>query len=292
MASALTQSLSKDGQTTPTNNITLGGFKLTNVADGQSSTDAATYGQTLHTTGNQSLSGNLVLSGDLTVTGAVIFSQGAINVETLGVNSVASIASLTVPKAANINALTVGSAATINALTVSSTTALNKLAVSSTTALNTLTTTGAAALATASVASSLIVGAPSGVASAGWINVSGGVKINGTSVSTGVVSSSPAAISLSNSNAFAHGLGTIPNAFGAVIIAGGSPELGYPAGSYVNVSDFQNGAANSRAVSVMADATNVTITWSSSAPFLLSRSTFSAAAIDVSKWTVALWASR
>lgn len=43
MASALTQSLSKDGQTTPTANIPMGGFKLTGLARGTGTGDTARY---------------------------------------------------------------------------------------------------------------------------------------------------------------------------------------------------------------------------------------------------------
>lgn len=46
MAAALTQSLSKDGQTTPTANIPMGSFKITGLADGTSDTHAATVAQT------------------------------------------------------------------------------------------------------------------------------------------------------------------------------------------------------------------------------------------------------
>jgi hypothetical protein len=45
VAAGLTQSLSKDGQTTPTSNLPLGGFKFTGVADGTASNHFATVGQ-------------------------------------------------------------------------------------------------------------------------------------------------------------------------------------------------------------------------------------------------------
>lgn len=45
VAAALTQSLSKDGQTTPTANLPMGGFKFTGVADGSASNQFATVGQ-------------------------------------------------------------------------------------------------------------------------------------------------------------------------------------------------------------------------------------------------------
>jgi hypothetical protein len=45
MADALTQSLSKDGQTVPTANLPMGGFKLTGLANGSALTDSVAYGQ-------------------------------------------------------------------------------------------------------------------------------------------------------------------------------------------------------------------------------------------------------
>jgi hypothetical protein len=45
MAQALTASLARDGQTTPTANIPLGGFRITGMGNGTSATDAATLGQ-------------------------------------------------------------------------------------------------------------------------------------------------------------------------------------------------------------------------------------------------------
>jgi hypothetical protein len=45
MAQALTDSLARDGQTTPTANIPLGGFRIINLGNGTSATDAATLGQ-------------------------------------------------------------------------------------------------------------------------------------------------------------------------------------------------------------------------------------------------------
>lgn len=45
IASALTSSLSKDGQTTPTGNLPMGGFKLTGMGSGSGSADSVTLGQ-------------------------------------------------------------------------------------------------------------------------------------------------------------------------------------------------------------------------------------------------------
>ncbi|MFA6040612.1 MAG: hypothetical protein WC733_03835 [Methylophilus sp.] len=46
IATALTQSIAKDGQTVPTANLPMGGFKLTNLASGTAATDSANLGQT------------------------------------------------------------------------------------------------------------------------------------------------------------------------------------------------------------------------------------------------------
>jgi len=45
IADALTASISKDGQTTPTANLPMGGFKLTGLADGSATTDSTALGQ-------------------------------------------------------------------------------------------------------------------------------------------------------------------------------------------------------------------------------------------------------
>ena len=45
MASALTASIARDGQTTPTANIPLGGFRITGLGNATAATDAATLGQ-------------------------------------------------------------------------------------------------------------------------------------------------------------------------------------------------------------------------------------------------------
>lgn len=45
VASALTQSVSRDGQTTPTANLTMGNFRLTNLGSGTTRTDAVNAGQ-------------------------------------------------------------------------------------------------------------------------------------------------------------------------------------------------------------------------------------------------------
>lgn len=45
IATALTGSLSRDGQSPPTNHLPMAGYKITGLGDGVSSQDAATVGQ-------------------------------------------------------------------------------------------------------------------------------------------------------------------------------------------------------------------------------------------------------
>lgn len=63
LASGLTNALTKDGQTTPTANLPMGGRKHTGVANGSAATDYAAFGQIVPVTGG-------------TYTGAVTFSAG------------------------------------------------------------------------------------------------------------------------------------------------------------------------------------------------------------------------
>ena len=67
LASGLSTTITKDGQTTPTNNIPMGGFKITNLAAGVNATDAAQLGQVqaggldfITVAGTNTLTGTLV----------------------------------------------------------------------------------------------------------------------------------------------------------------------------------------------------------------------------------------
>ena len=72
-SNGLTNCLTKDGQTTPSANIPLGGYKITNLGNGTATTDAAAFGQI------QSGSSNVVtgVSGVTTITGSLSPSPGA-----------------------------------------------------------------------------------------------------------------------------------------------------------------------------------------------------------------------
>lgn len=147
LASAMTQSVSKDGQTTMTGNLPMGNNKITGLANGTTSTDALAYGQGAKLsgdntfTGDQTINGSVSLSGNLSVTGAVIFTSGTISIDNLTVTSVASIASLTVTGTTNANILAVASVTSLNTLTVASTAGVNVLNVASVASVKTINAT-------------------------------------------------------------------------------------------------------------------------------------------------------
>ena len=72
LATGLSTTLTKDGQTTPTANIPMGTFKITGLGAGTSSTDAVNLSQLQNSTGTF-----LTVSGTDTITGTVSPSVGA-----------------------------------------------------------------------------------------------------------------------------------------------------------------------------------------------------------------------
>lgn len=67
LASGLSTAITKDGQTTPTNNIPMGGFRLTGLGAGVNTTDAAQLGQVqagtlnfINVTGTDTLTGTMI----------------------------------------------------------------------------------------------------------------------------------------------------------------------------------------------------------------------------------------
>ena len=67
LATGLTTALTKDGQTTPTANITLGGYKITNLAAGTAAADAVRFSQLQ----NFSTNTLITVAGTDTITGTV-----------------------------------------------------------------------------------------------------------------------------------------------------------------------------------------------------------------------------
>lgn len=103
LANGLTTALTKDGQTTPTANIPMGGFKVTGLGAGSAATDAAQYGQlqagatTIATvSGTDTLTGTLNPAPSAYATGnlfsfvAAATNTGAvtINLNSLGAKSI------------------------------------------------------------------------------------------------------------------------------------------------------------------------------------------------------------
>ena len=68
LASGLTTAMTKDGQTVPTANIPMGGFKLTGLGAGTSDTDAAQFGQLQ----NAPVATLITVSGADTITGTLV----------------------------------------------------------------------------------------------------------------------------------------------------------------------------------------------------------------------------
>jgi hypothetical protein len=86
LATGLTTAITKDGQTTPTANIPMGGFKFTGLAAGTGAGNSLRYEQVIGVylplaggtvTGNIAQTGNLAVTGTTTLTGALNLSQGA-----------------------------------------------------------------------------------------------------------------------------------------------------------------------------------------------------------------------
>lgn len=67
LANALTQSLSKDGQTPATANLPMGGFKLTGLANGSASTDSVSYGQVQNLISADRKSRNRIINGGMNI---------------------------------------------------------------------------------------------------------------------------------------------------------------------------------------------------------------------------------
>lgn len=67
LATALTQSLATDGQTTPTANLPMGNFKLTNLGNGSASTDSINYGQVQGLIAADRKSRNRIINGGMSI---------------------------------------------------------------------------------------------------------------------------------------------------------------------------------------------------------------------------------
>lgn len=77
--SGLSYCLTKDGQTVPTANLPMGGYKLTGMGNATASGNALNYGQNSWSLGSGTISGALTLSGAVTSTGGATVSTAAWN---------------------------------------------------------------------------------------------------------------------------------------------------------------------------------------------------------------------
>jgi hypothetical protein len=96
MASALTASIARDGQTTPTANIPLGGFRITGLGNGTSATDAAALGQVLPLAGG-TMTGALNFAPEIDLASASttnIGAQASNNVRITGTTTITSFGTI------------------------------------------------------------------------------------------------------------------------------------------------------------------------------------------------------
>lgn len=75
LATGLTTALTKDGQSTPTANIKMGGFKITGLANGTLATDAAAFGQITSRFNVDGYTTTVTAAGTTTLTVASTFEQ-------------------------------------------------------------------------------------------------------------------------------------------------------------------------------------------------------------------------
>lgn len=96
LLAGLTNTITKDGQSTPTANLPMGGFRLTGAGGGNTSGMPLIYGQTE----NATLGGNLTLTGALLANGGVTLGDGSGDALTI------TSAAVTLPNGLNFDANT------------------------------------------------------------------------------------------------------------------------------------------------------------------------------------------
>lgn len=110
ISSALSQSLSKDGQTTATGNLPMGGFKLTGLGNGTNSGDSVSWQQLFGP------SAVVSFGSDITVNGLDVGrgSGNLINNVAIGTNALGSTNTATSHVAVGINSLAANTSGTLN----------------------------------------------------------------------------------------------------------------------------------------------------------------------------------
>ncbi len=274
VAAALTNRIAKDGQTTYTANQPMGGNKLTNLAVGSSASDSARFDQTV--TSVMTTRGDIVTRGAsapgrlaVGASGAVLGSDGTdpvwvTNVAKTDANSNFTADQTITHASSAVWTVTVtgGASGTLNAgpsaISIGSGSNHNLQIYTNNTPRFIVTATGS--FKTSGLADP---------ATTGGINAAS-LEIAGKSVQS--VESSEYAVTPAAQHVYAHGLGVVPKNVWLTAVCQ-TAEYGYSIGDEVPVSSmpsFFNGGLN-YGVSVVKDATNVTIRIGSTAFTLLVR---------------------
>lgn len=275
--------VTRDGQGSPTANIPMNGFKLTNNANGSASTDLATISQLnavvstamLPVTQSASLVGgfNTLAANGGTVGAGLTVSLGGLAVAAGGANITGN--------STVVGTLGVSSALTVNAGGV----VVTAGGVSITSGGLTVAAGGATVTGNSNVTGTL--GATSTIVSS-----AGGFKFPDASVQTSAspfskafTSSQQAVPAGGASVTVAHGLGGSPFGIQAILLCV-TGEQGWAAGQIIELGNIQNLATNTYGVNVGADATNIYVVLAASGIALLNLSTGNNAAITPANWKI------
>lgn len=324
IATALTNSLAKDGQTTPTANLPMGGYRHTGVSNGTARTDYTAVGQTQDGTLNWVDGGGAAdaitatYSPALTalVDGQVCFVRAtAANATTTPTFSPNSLTARTIVKEggqalvagdirgdghqlilrydlANTRWELLNPARNLPAASASAT-GVVELATTAETETGTdatraVTPDGLHDMTTLSGAAWFLdeddMASNSAVKTVSQQSVKAYADTKATIAQGASAEDNPYAVGTTTTQA--HGLGAVPNLVVLKLVALDT-DLGYSAGETVILGPGFHGTGTISGITVEVDATNVKIhTAASNPPNIVNKSTFAWAAITVSKWKI------